>query len=218
MNMKIIYLHGFASSPQSIKSQFFKKQLKKLNLEIFTPDLNCNDFTNLTITCQIEIIKNIISKNSKEKYILIGSSMGGYVSLLCANLIHSYPLFKKIQKLILLAPALDFTKRILKKDKNKFLEWKKNGFIDVEHYQWKKTLPLSFQLYKDAVLYEKLNLNRVLPVLIFHGINDETVPYEVSLKYLKNNPESQLILLNSDHSLQNQLGCIWNFTRTFLNI
>lgn len=216
--MKIIYLHGFASSPKSTKAKFFKNQFKKHNLSIEIPDLNCNNFTNLTLTCQIQIVKEIIEKNTKEDYILIGSSMGGYVAALCANLIEPYPLFKKIKKLILLAPAFEFAKRILEKEPQHLKQWKKNGFIEVKHHQWNQTLPLSFDLYNDAKQYENFPLNRVLPVLIFHGINDETVPYIVSINYLKQNPKSQLILLNSDHTLQDQLLLMWQYTKLFLNL
>ncbi|GIX40736.1 MAG: hypothetical protein KatS3mg129_0469 [Leptospiraceae bacterium] len=216
--MKIIYLHGFASSPKSSKAEYFKRQFKILQIPIEVPDLNCNNFTHLTLSCQIQIIENIIKSNLREKYVLIGSSMGGLVAALCVNLIDTYPAFKKIKKLVLLAPAFEFTERILKKDKNLLKEWKEKGFIDVEHYQWNKTLPLNYDLYKDAKKYEKLPLNRQFPVLIFHGINDETVPYIVSINYMKQNPKCQTILLNSDHSLKDQLSLIWDFTRLYLKI
>ncbi|MCS7205804.1 MAG: alpha/beta hydrolase [Leptospiraceae bacterium] len=214
--MKIIYLHGFASSPSSQKAKFFKKNLS--GYDIIVPDLNCGNFTNMTITKQIEIIKDIMKTNPKEKYILIGSSMGGYVSLLCMHLISQEKIFKNIHKLVLLAPALEFTKRILRKDKEKFQKWKKEGYIEIEHYAWKKTLPLNFLFYIDAKTYEKLEFTREIPVLIFHGVYDEVVPYEVSLKYLKQNSLSHLVLLNSDHSLLNSLNTILTYTQQFLRL
>lgn len=216
--MKYIYLHGFASSPKSKKAQFFKKQFKKINLSIEIPDLNCNDFTELTITCQIKSILNILKKDPKKKFVLIGSSLGGYVSTLCANLIYDYPLFKKIQKLVLMAPALNFYSKILLKDKNKLKQWEQQGFLEIEHYQWGKILPLKYGFVEDAKKYETLQLNRNIPTLIFHGIKDETVPYNVSINYLMSNPKAKLVLMNSDHSLLNALNLIWNDTKNFLEI
>jgi len=216
--MKFIYLHGFASSPKSKKAQFFRKQFKKYNIDIEIPDLNCNNFTDLSLTDQILEIESIIKNNPKEKYVLVGSSLGGYVSILCANLTEKHPLFKKIEKIVLLAPAFEFTQRILKREKERFKEWKEKGYIDVQHYQWNKTLPLSYNFYLDAKKYDDVPLDRKLPVLIFHGINDETVPYSVSINYMGKNPQCQTILLNSDHSLLDQLNLMWEYTRLFLKI
>lgn len=66
--------------------------------------------------------------------------------------------------------------------------------------------------------YDDVPLDRKLPVLIFHGINDETVPYSVSINYMGKNPQCQTILLNSDHSLLDQLNLMWEYTRLFLKI
>ncbi len=216
--MQYIYLHGFASSPKSKKAHFFKRQFKNLQIPLEIPDLNCGNFTDLTLTCQIDVIASLLKRSSENKFVLIGSSLGGYISTLCANLKHQYPIFKKIHKLVLLAPAFSFYSRILSKDKNKLKEWKRQGFIQVEHYQWKKTLPLNYQLVKDAQKYEYLKLERKIPTLIFHGIKDDTVPYDLSVKYLELNPQAKLVLLNADHSLLNVLNFIWNDTKNFLEI
>lgn len=216
--MKYIYLHGFASSPQSKKAQFFKKQFKKLNISIEIPDLNCGNFTELTLSCQIESIANILKKDPEKKFVLIGSSLGGYVSSLCVNLVNEYPVFKKIQKIVLMAPALNFYTEILSKDKKKLKEWKRQGFLKIEHYQWGKSVPLNYEFVEDAKKYEAIPLNRNIPTLIFHGIKDETVPYNLSVHYLEYNPMAKLILINSDHSLLNALNLIWNDTKNFLEL
>ena len=43
-----IYLHGFASSPQSQKAQAFKQQFDQLGLPLQIPDLNQGDFSRLS--------------------------------------------------------------------------------------------------------------------------------------------------------------------------
>ena len=47
---EFIYLHGFASGPDSSKAQAFKKRFEKLNIALHVPDLQENDFENLTLS------------------------------------------------------------------------------------------------------------------------------------------------------------------------
>ncbi|HEY9297370.1 MAG TPA: YqiA/YcfP family alpha/beta fold hydrolase, partial [Phormidium sp.] len=42
-----IYLHGFASSPDSVKAKYFRERFWDLGIDIKTPDLNQNDFSGL---------------------------------------------------------------------------------------------------------------------------------------------------------------------------
>ncbi|MFM6277345.1 MAG: YqiA/YcfP family alpha/beta fold hydrolase, partial [Dolichospermum sp.] len=52
--MNYLYLHGFASGPQSKKAQDIQKRLSKLQISMFIPDLNTGGFSDLTITRQIQ--------------------------------------------------------------------------------------------------------------------------------------------------------------------
>ena len=45
---EFIYLHGFASGPNSSKAQAFKKRFEKLDITFHIPDLQEGDFENLT--------------------------------------------------------------------------------------------------------------------------------------------------------------------------
>ena len=45
---EFIYLHGFASGPNSNKANAFKKRFEELKVPICVPDLQENDFENLT--------------------------------------------------------------------------------------------------------------------------------------------------------------------------
>ena len=44
---EFIYLHGFASGPNSNKATAFKKRFEELKVPICVPDLQENDFENL---------------------------------------------------------------------------------------------------------------------------------------------------------------------------
>ncbi len=97
--LRVLYLHGFASSPGSRKASFFAERLARLGFEVDVPDLAEGDFKGLTISGQLRAVERL-ARN--ERMILIGSSLGGYVASLYAA---RHP---EVQSLILLAPAFRF--------------------------------------------------------------------------------------------------------------
>ncbi|MEC9423023.1 MAG: YqiA/YcfP family alpha/beta fold hydrolase, partial [Nitrospinota bacterium] len=82
---EIIYLHGFASGPNSNKACAFKKRFEELKIPIYAPDLQENDFENLTLSRQVKLIQSIIDDKKDKEFGLIGSSMGGYLATLTAQ-------------------------------------------------------------------------------------------------------------------------------------
>ena len=48
--MHVVYLHGFASSPQSSKATFFAGRLAERGIRMECPDLNDPDFSTLTVS------------------------------------------------------------------------------------------------------------------------------------------------------------------------
>ena len=97
-----IYLHGFASSPQSNKAQYISDRAKQeIGIKLNVLDLNQGDFTNLTLTRQIQ--QTIAAFPHKHIPVtLIGSSFGG---LTAAWVAAQYP---QVKSLVLLAPAFGF--------------------------------------------------------------------------------------------------------------
>src|SRR5579883_715627 len=95
---RVIYLHGFASGPSSKKARFFAERIPHLEV----PDLARGDFEHLTITGQLEVIRDLAKG---EPVHLIGSSLGGYLAALYAS---RHP---EVQKLVLMAPAFEFKSR-----------------------------------------------------------------------------------------------------------
>ncbi len=57
---RVIYLHGFASSPQSSKAQYFKRQLMGCGIDVAIPRLDGGNFEALTITSQLKIVDEAV--------------------------------------------------------------------------------------------------------------------------------------------------------------
>jgi len=93
---RVVYLHGFASSPSSTKARYFREKLEAAGAVVDVPDLAEGDFQHLTITGQMRVLERVAGGRPVS---LIGSSMGGYLAALYAAR-HT-----EVERLALLAPA-----------------------------------------------------------------------------------------------------------------
>jgi len=203
-----IYLHGFASGPQSGKAQFFGKRFQELGLELEIPALDGGDFRNLTITGQLAVIESLAGDQPS---VLIGSSLGGYLAALYAV---RHP---SVERLVLLAPALRFPSRWRERYSPEELAlWKQNGFASVYHYGQQREAQLGYQLMEDSVKYEDEPEFRQ-PALILHGKADPVVPAGISTAFASSHPNVSVRLFDSGHDLTDVLEDLWEETSRFLD-
>ena len=195
--MKYIYLHGFASSPDSAKARYIRDRFLEKQIALSVPDLNQNNFSDLTLTRQINQVSQEFSDGPVT---LIGSSLGG---LTAAWLGEKYP---QIERLVLLAPAFDFLFHYLARLGPEAVQnWQESGFLSVYHYAEKRSLPLSYQFVLDSQNYSDHALRRSIPTLILHGQQDEVIPLTASQQYAQSRSWVELIELDSDHGLGDAL-------------
>jgi uncharacterized protein len=207
--MRIVYLHGFASSPNSTKARFFRERFRKAGVEMQVPALDRGDFTHLTITSQLEAVEEAVAARPA---VLMGSSLGGYLASLFAST-HS-----EVEKLILLAPALGFPRRWRERYGQEEMDlWKQRGVWPVFHYGAGHNLPLSYQIVDDSLRYEP-EPQFSQPALIFHGARDPVVPVDSSREYAARHPNVVLRVLDSGHELTDVVEEMWSGIRAFLNL
>lgn len=210
--MNYLYLHGFASSPQSTKARYMQQKFKQLGLTLHTPDLNLTDFSTVTLSEQLDYL-NRTYLNNNQPLVVIGSSLGGFLAV---QLAAQNPL---VQKLVLFAPAFGFSQRVAKTlGEENIVKWQLDGSREFYHYGLKRNVNLQFQFFVDAQNYSEEKLTRSPPILIFHGIHDEVVPASLSEEFMKRRSQVTLKLLNDDHALGNDLDNIWQDTKQFLAI
>jgi len=194
-----VYLHGFASGPNSNKASVFKKQFEKLNIPICVPDLQENDFENLTLSRQIKLVQSILDDGQNKNYGLIGSSMGGYIASLIAQTRNS------VRAMYLMAPGFNFLSRWKKKLEHSQVA---DPLIPIFHYRYNKEVFLNTNLFQDAETWETLSLEKVIPTKIVHGLHDDTVNIQESRDFVSSHPWCQLTELDSDHSLLSSIDWI----------
>jgi pimeloyl-ACP methyl ester carboxylesterase len=193
---RILYLHGFASSPLSGKARFFAGRLSAAGAQVDIPDLAAGDFEHLTISGQLRVIERAAAG---DPVALIGSSMGAYLAALYAA---RHP---EVCRLVLLAPAFGFARRWPERmGAAAVAAWRATGGVEVFHYGENRQRRLSCALLEDGSAYEDYPDFRQ-PALIFHGAQDDVVPVRYSEEFAATRPNTRLEILDSGHQLLNVL-------------
>jgi uncharacterized protein len=216
-----LYLHGFASSPQSAKAQAMRARFAALGLSLHIPNLNQGsdrnqgDFSQLTLSRQIQQVSaEILAQDSPA--VLIGSSLGG---LTAAWVAQQPTLSDRIEKLVLLAPAFDFLAQWLPRlGPDPLNVWRTTGTLPIYHYGEQRTLPLHYAFITDAQSYPDAALTVSIPTLVLHGTHDETISIEASRAYAAPRPWVRLVELSSDHALTAVEADLWHHTAAFLGL
>ena len=209
----VIYLHGFASSSHSGKATYLGGRLRARGIDVATPDLNLPDFSTLTVTRMLDQTRALIEA-SDGPATLFGSSLGGYVAV---NAAARWP--DRIDRLVLLAPALDFSGDGVSGPQGADLErWRRDGVIDVFHFGYGRMMPIHYGLYEDARRYDAMRAEVPMPILIFQGTRDTAVSPGTVTRWAAARPNARLRLLDDDHQLTASLADIWTATADFLGI
>jgi pimeloyl-ACP methyl ester carboxylesterase len=208
--MRVVYLHGFASSPLSSKAQFFRRKFEASGVPIEIPRLDEGRFEELTISGQLGVIERAVGDGSA---VLMGSSLGGYLAALYAA---RHP--DRVERLVLLAPAFQFSRRWRERySEQEWERWRREGSAPVFHYGDGRERRLGFQFVEDAARYEDEPVFPQ-PALILHGTRDNVVPAEVSSAFASRNGRVELILMESGHELTDVLEPMWIHVSQYLAV
>jgi pimeloyl-ACP methyl ester carboxylesterase len=208
----IVFLHGFMSDLEGEKPNAFLKFAKRnkvsfLALEYSGHGKSSGKFINGNISKWSKETSILIRKYVKrEDFILIGSSMGAWISL------NQFKIFKKqIKGFLGIGAAPEFLENLMWRKFTKKMkdETIKKGIYHLKHGNYE--YPISLQLIKDGRENKVLNkkINSKIKVTMVHGEKDEVVPVSYSRKILKLFPKAKKklnIIKKGDHSLSSKKG------------
>src|SRR5262245_2893788 len=184
-NRHVIYLHGFASSPGSSKAQRFARELARLGAGYSCPDLNLPTFETLTITRMLEQTRDAIDATGDAQVALVGSSLGAFVALHAAAADRS----GRVDRLILMAPALDFGgNRLRQLGEMGIEEWRRRGTLPFFHYGLNRPAEVGFALYEDAARYDAHTVDMRWPALVYQGLQDDAVDPAMVTRWAAQHP------------------------------
>ena len=203
----IVFLHGFMSDLEGNKPKAFYEFAKKNNLGFLSLEYSGHGksygkFIDGNISSWSKDVKILIKKIVRNnKMILVGSSMGSWISL------NQFKYFKKkICGFLGIGSAPEFLEYLMWKkfSVRKKREIVKKGIINLKHGDYE--YPITYQLIKDGrknkILNKKINKN--IKVTMIHGSKDKSVPVIYSKKILeifKSKKKKLVIIKNGDHSL-----------------
>ena len=153
----VVFSHGKESGPMGSKIQRLMAEAKRLGLHTISVDYRKCATASERVAFLDATLRQL--DTPPQQVVLVGSSMGGYVSTVMAN---SLP----VAGLFLMAPAL----------------WMPSEEYTVQSYQ-----PLTSK------------------VEITHGINDDVVPCENSIRFAREHEGTILHLVPDDHRLKASL-------------
>jgi pimeloyl-ACP methyl ester carboxylesterase len=225
--MHVFYLHGFASSARSSKARFFHERLASLGLPLHCPDFNEPDFSTLTVTRMLDQVDDAIAALPAGPVTLIGSSLGAFVAwhaaarrAAAAAASNGHPhATHPVEKLVLLAPALDFGANRMKELGDEGLaKWKATNRLEFFHYGYGEPRAVHYELYEDARRYDSTRVDIDVPALVFHGRRDALVDPVMVEQFCAARPSMTLHMLDDEHQLLGHLDFLWRETAAFLDL
>lgn len=207
----VVYLHGFASGASSTKAAFIGRRLREAGIRFEAPDLNLPDFSTLTATRMLQQTRSLLDA-AGEPSTLIGSSLGAFIAV---NAAAAWP--DDVDRLVLLAPALDFASpRMTRMGESTLDDWKASGSLNVFHFGYGRIVPVHYELYDDARRYDAFHARVTMPTLVFQGRNDDVVDPKMVEEWASARPNVDLRVVDDGHQLTASLPAMADAIAAFV--
>ncbi len=198
----LVFLPGYLSDKHGTKATYFRKLCQENNIAFMALDYKGHgasggDFKDFTLSDWLEDVL-LLLKKINGPYVLMGSSLGGWLAMLAASNVNV-----KAKALFLLAPAPDFTERIL----STLSPVQKKHLNDKDLIEiGEGPLPFTKKLLENGKKYSFLGKGLTLncPVYAFYGKKDLSVQWQESFdlaKALTVPLFSLTFLADADHGL-----------------
>lgn len=204
--MKILYLHGFASGPQSKKGVEFEKHFAARGIAIERMNLRVPSFEHLRLSAMIETVRGALADRS----IVIGSSLGALTAARVAER------DDRVSALILLAPAFQLVARWREQLGAEWDAWRASGWREVADYTTGAKSRIDFGFIEDIEAIDVGYPDVRVPTLILHGTRDDVVPIERSRTFAAERPWVRLVELDDGHELVASLPTLLAESEAFL--
>lgn len=209
----LVWLGGFRSDMESVKASALDQWAASRNQSCLRFDYSGHGrsdrhFEDATIGSWLEESIAIIRAATSGPQILVGSSMGGWLALLCARAFAQMGETSRLHGVVLIAPAIDFTEALvferLSPEARQQLErdgvWMRPSAYSDGPY------PITRKLIEEGRRHLMFGdtIRTYCPVHILHGMRDEDVPWRHSMtlvEHLAADPVVLTLIKDGEHRL-----------------
>ena len=208
IDQAVVYVHGFGSTRTGLKAEAVEAACARRGWTFASFDFRGHgastgtllELTGTGLLEDLEAVRDYLVGRGIPRFCLVGSSMGGWAAA-WFTLRHA----GSVPACVLLAPAFGFIHhRFASLSEQEQARWKETGRLRVRN-EW-LDVELGYALAEERSQFppERLVKELARPLLILHGMQDTTVPYQESIAFLERAayPEMELHLFkNGDHRL-----------------
>ena len=210
----ILWLGGFRSDMESTKAQAIDAWAERegrsfVRFDYSAHGLTGGDFAEMTLSVWLEDALEVWASLGDAKPVMVGSSMGGWITLLAvrerARLGLSAP-----SALVLIAPAVDFSEELMWRafpEAIKQAILTKGAFYQASPYG--EPYPITKAFIEDGRKHLLFGqpINPHAPVHILQGMQDDAVPWSHAMKLVEHLPLSDCkvtLIKDGDHRLSRE--------------
>jgi uncharacterized protein len=214
---RLLYLHGFASGPQSSKGLAFGEHFARLGLSIERLNLRLPSLENLRLSAGLAAARAAIG-GARDRAVMIGSSLGGLTAALAAA---ADP---RVCALVLMAPAFQMVERWKARLGEAALgRWRESGWLEIDDYASRSKSRVDFGFLEDAGTVEASLPQESggwpdvrVPTLILHGQGDTVVDIQTSRQFAAGKRHVRLVELDDGHELTASIPRLLDEAQRFL--
>lgn len=210
----VFWLGGFKSDMQSTKGEYLEAWAARTDRALLRFDYSGHgqsggDFEAGTISRWLDETLSVLSHCLRERPILVGSSMGGWIALLAARSLREIRPDLAPVGIVLIAPAVDMTERLMwerfPEDIKRAVE-EKGVYYRPSPYSPDDPYPITKALIEDGRTHLLLGqpIQTGCPVHILQGMEDPDVPWQHALElaeHLPGDSVSLTLIKDGDHRL-----------------
>jgi predicted esterase YcpF (UPF0227 family) len=210
---RFLYLHGFASGPQSHKGVALSEHFAARGVTLARLDLRLPSLEHLRLSAMMAHVQEAMG-GPRDRAVLVGSSLGGLTAARVAER------DARACALVLLAPAFRLAERWCKRlGEAAWQAWREANALVIDDYAELRQTEIDFEFIREL---EQLDSEGEgwpdvrVPVLIVHGVSDAAVDVGLSRAWAAGKRHVRLVEVDDDHDLAKSLPRICDEVDAFL--
>lgn len=208
-----LYLHGFASGPESSKGRALAAHYAAAGVELRRLNLRLPSLEHLRLSAMIAAVKEAIG-GAHDRAVIFGSSLGALAACRVAEE------DARVGALVLLAPAFRVAERWRARvGEKEWEDWKTTGWLTIDDHVTGKKARVDFGFSEDAAAVDDKGdgwPDVRVPTLIVHGVRDDVASIERSREWARGKPFVRLVEVDDGHELVASLDTVRREADRFL--